>query len=141
GPVHLFASGRRAPDLPGRQRTLYALPDDELVAELRALGGMPQALLDHAELLQLLIPVLRADLALTDTYVPTPGATLGVPITVYTGTADDKVNEEEARAWARHTSAAFRVRTFPGDHFYLIAGRERVTAALSDDLRALARAL
>jgi medium-chain acyl-[acyl-carrier-protein] hydrolase len=141
GPLHLFASGRRAPDVPSRQRELHALPDDELVAELRELGGMPQALLDHPELMQLLIPVLRADLALTESYTPTPGATIAAPITAYTGLADGKVSEADARAWARHTSAGFALRAFPGDHFYLFAERDRVVQALTADLRPLIAAL
>ncbi|HEU4557491.1 MAG TPA: alpha/beta fold hydrolase [Longimicrobium sp.] len=133
-PVHLFASGRRAPDLPSRQPDLHQLSDDQLLAGLRTLGGMPQALLDHPELLQLLLPVLRADLAVTETYAATPGATIDVPVTVYTGDNDIKVNEDEARAWERHTTAAFRVRTFPGDHFYLFPHRDRVIEALTADL-------
>jgi medium-chain acyl-[acyl-carrier-protein] hydrolase len=135
GPVHLFASGRRAPDVPSRQGDLHALPDAELIAELRELGGMPQALLDHPELMQLLLPVLRADLALTETYTPVPGATIAAPVTAYTGAADGKVAEEDARAWGRHTTAAFALRTFPGDHFYLFAERDRVIQSLTADLR------
>lgn len=141
GPVHLFASGRRAPDLPSRQRDVHRLPDGELVAELQALGGIPQALLDHPELLQLLLPILRADLALTETYTPTPGATIGIPITACNGDRDDKVTADEARAWGRHTTAAFRERTFPGDHFYLFARRDLVLPALSADLRSITATL
>jgi surfactin synthase thioesterase subunit len=140
-PVHLFASGRRAPDVPSRQRDVHALPDDELIDELRALGGMPQALLDHTELLQLVLPVLRADMAVTETYTPTPGATVAVPITACTGLWDGKVSEDEARAWSRHTTAGFRLRTFPGDHFYLFSERDAVIQALSADLRSITAAL
>jgi medium-chain acyl-[acyl-carrier-protein] hydrolase len=141
GPVHLFASGRRAPDLPSRQPDMHRLPDAELIDALRELGGMPAALLEHAELLQLLLPILRADLALTETYTPTPGATIPVPIITYNGAADGKVSDDEARAWGRHTTADFRVRTFPGDHFYLFAQRERVIQALGEDLRQVIAAL
>lgn len=139
-PVHLFASGRRAPDLPSRQPDLHQLGDTELIAGLRELGGMPQVLLDHEELLQLVLPVLRADLAVTETYAATPGAAIAAPITVYTGVDDGKVNDDEARAWARHTTGAFRLRTFPGDHFYVIAQRDLVLQALARDLREVAGA-
>lgn len=141
GPVHLFASGRRAPDVPSRQRDVHGLPEGELIDELRTLGGMPQALLDHPELLQLVLPVLRADMAMTETYTPTPGATVDVPITACTGLWDGKVSEDEARAWGRHTTAGFRLRTFPGDHFYLFAERDAVIQALSADLRSIVSAL
>jgi len=141
GPVHLFASGRRAPDLPSRQRDLHDRPDGELIAGLRELGGMPQALLDHPELMQLLLPVMRADLALTETYVATPGATIAAPITAYTGAADGKVAEEDARGWERHTTGAFAMRIFPGDHFYLFPGRDLVIESLKRELEPLIAAL
>lgn len=141
GPVHLFASGRRAPSLPSRQRAVHQLPDDELLADLRELGGIPPALLEHPELLELLITVMRADMALTETYTPTPGATIAAPITVYTGDRDNKVDKDEAAAWSQHTTGAFRVRTFPGDHFYLLAHRDLVLQALSADLSSITAAL
>jgi medium-chain acyl-[acyl-carrier-protein] hydrolase len=140
-PVHLFASGRRAPDLPCRQPDLHRLPDGDVIAGLRELGGMPAELLEHTELLQLLLPMLRADLALTETYVATPGAAIGVPITVYTGMEDVRVSLDEARAWERHTTARFRLRTFHGDHFYLFTDRDRVIQALGEDLRAVLAAI
>jgi surfactin synthase thioesterase subunit len=80
-------------------------------------------------------------MAVTELYAPTPGATIDVPITAGTGAWDDKVSEDEARAWSRHTTAEFRLRTFPGDHFYLFAGRDAVIQALSADLRSIVSAL
>lgn len=137
GPLHLFASGRRAPHLAGRQRPVHQLPQPELVAELAALGGMPRELLAHPELMDLLVPLLRADMALAETYAPTDEPPLSIPITVYTGTEDVKVSPDEAGGWERHTSGEFRLRRFPGDHFYLFSDRERSLAALSADLRAM----
>ena len=135
GPVHLFASGRRAPHLPSRLRDVHQLPQDELVAELAELGGMPREVLEHPELLALLVPLLRADMALTETYDHRDEPPLDTPITAMTGTEDPKVSLDEAEAWGRHTSGGFRLHTFPGDHFYLFSGRDRVIATLSADLR------
>jgi len=137
GPVHLFASGRRAPHLPSRQPDVHQLPQPELVAELATLGGMPREILEHPELLALLVPLLRADMALTETYELRDEPPLDVPITALTGTEDVKVSLDEAEGWARHTAAGFRLHTFPGDHFFLFSGRERVLASLSADLRSL----
>ena len=136
--LHLFASGRRAPDLPNRQRDLHQLGEEELLADLRLLGGIPDALLEHAEMRKLLIPLLRADMALTETYRFAEEPPLEVPITAYGGDADPKAPLEDLRAWARHTTS-FRTRVFPGDHFYLASGRDAVLAALSADLRAVLR--
>jgi medium-chain acyl-[acyl-carrier-protein] hydrolase len=141
GPVHLFASGRRAPHLPSRGRDVHQLPQPELIAELTALGGMPREVLDHPELLELLVPLLRADMALNETYEHRDEPPLEVPITALTGTSDVKVTLAEAEAWERHTSAGFRLHVFPGDHFFLFSGRERVLASLSADLHTLLASL
>jgi len=135
GPVHLFASARRAPHLPSRQRDMHRLPQDELVAELASLGGMPRQILEHPELLELLLPVLRADMALTETYEHADEPPLPIPITALTGTEDANVSIEEARAWERHTAAPFRLHTFPGDHFYLYSARQPVIDAMHPALR------
>jgi surfactin synthase thioesterase subunit len=138
GPVHLFASGRRAPDRPSRLPDVHHLPDAELIAELGRLGGMPQQVVEHPELMQLLLPLLRADMALIETYEFREEPPLPVPITVYTGAGDPRVNQDEALAWERHTAAGFAVRTFPGDHFYLAGGdRSPVLSTLSADLRSV----
>jgi medium-chain acyl-[acyl-carrier-protein] hydrolase len=137
GPVHLFASGRRAPHLPPRQRNVHLLPQAELVEELVALGGMPPQVLEHPELLDLFVPVLRADMALTETREHRDEPPLDTPITALTGTEDAKVSLDEAEAWGLHTRGGFRLHTFPGDHFYLFSSRERVLPVLSEGLRPL----
>lgn len=139
GPVHLFASGRRAPALPARTPDVHHLPDDELVAELATLGGIPAAVIEHRELRQLLVPLLRADMALTETYRYRPEPPLSIPITALAGDRDPKVTAGDAAAWARETAAAFELRTYPGDHFYLASGRDAVVAGLSADLAAIVR--
>lgn len=137
GPVHLFASGRRAPHLPSRTRDVHQLPQAELVAELAELGGMPREVLEHPELMALLVPLLRADMALTETYEHRDEPPLAAPITALGGTEDAKVPLSDVEAWGRHTCGGFRLHAFPGDHFYLYSRREPVIAALLPLLRPL----
>ena len=139
GPVHFFASGRRAPDVPSRQRAVHALPDDELVADLVELGGIPEAVLADPEMRALILPLLRADMALTETYRYTEEPPFDFPLTAYGGVDDAKVPREDLEAWGRHTAAGFRLRIFPGDHFYLLAHRGETLRVLSRDLSAVAR--
>ena len=68
-PVHLFVSAGRAPQIPHRAPPIHALPDDEFLAELRRLNGTPRELLDHEELMEVMLPILRADFALYETYL------------------------------------------------------------------------
>jgi medium-chain acyl-[acyl-carrier-protein] hydrolase len=119
GPVALFVSGRRAPQLPGSDRTTFNLPEREFIAELRRLNGTPNELLDHSELKNLFLPTIRADFELVETHVYEPEAPLTCPIHAYGGLQDETVPEGNMRAWQEQTSRAFKMRMFPGDHFFI----------------------
>ncbi len=134
GPRHLFASGRRAPDVPSPAPPIGHLPDDEFLAELGELGGMPRELLENREIMQMLLPVLRADAALHESYGFREEAPLSCPITAYGGVADAKVSRESIDAWGRHTHGPFRVRMFPGGHFFPQSERESFLRVFSADL-------
>src|SRR3954453_3800140 len=87
-PDHLFVSGHRAPHLPSRRRPLHHLADDAFIAGVRALNGTPREVFEHPELVELLLPMLRADFELLETYVELPGPRLSCPITALGGNAD-----------------------------------------------------
>lgn len=137
GPRHLFASGRRAPDLPAETEPIHALPEAEFLAELEKLGGIPATLLEHRELLELLVPTLRADVTMHETYVFGEEAPLAFPITAYGGETDPRVSRAQLEAWGRHTAGPFVMRIFPGGHFYLQEDRATVLRTLSSDLQAV----
>lgn len=136
-PLHLFASGRPAPHLPDDEPPLHALPDDELLVELRRLRGTPDEVLQNTELMELLLPLLRADFAASETYVCAPEPPLVVPISAYGGREDVDVPEERLAAWREQTTAAFRHVMFPGDHFFQVENRDLVLEELSRELHHL----
>jgi medium-chain acyl-[acyl-carrier-protein] hydrolase len=133
-PIHLFASGNRPPHLPYETRIQSLLSDDELVAELKELGGLTQELLDNPEYLELVLPVVRADLALLERYEWTEAPPLPCPLSAYGGEEDPDVRAEDLERWRPHTAAAFAVRLFPGGHFFVHDERDRVLAAVGEDL-------
>lgn len=129
----LFVSGRPAPH---RQRpgALHLRDDDALIAELRRLGGPSDVVLDNPELRDLYLPALRNDYRVVETYRPEPGPPLSVPVTAYIGDRDPEVTPEEARGWADVTDGGFKLRIFPGDHFYLVPHRADVLGAVLREL-------
>ena len=129
-PAHLFVSGHRAPHLPRQHEELSNLDDSTLLEELRKLGGSPEAALNHAELMDLLLPMLRADFAVCETYAYVPRHPLHCPITALGGLQDPYVDREQLEAWRQHTQGDFSVRMFAGDHFFPIAHPARVTQVL-----------
>lgn len=75
-PAHLFASGHRAPQLPNPVLPMYNLPDSELLKEINRLNGTPPEVLEHPELMQLMLPLLRADFEAIETYSYSPAPRL-----------------------------------------------------------------
>jgi len=118
-PIHLLISGHRAPQVPAPNPPIHALPDPALREKLRHLNGTPAAVLNHPELMQLFLPVLRADFAIVETYRYSPEPPLKCPLTVLGGLQDPEVHPDDLRAWQNQTTAAFTLKLFPGDHFFL----------------------
>jgi len=133
GPDHLFVSGRRAPRLPEPGPAMHGLPDAEFVAEIRErFDGIPPAILQEPEILQLLLPALRADMAALETYTYRPEEPLDCPITAFGGEDDPWATQDELEAWREETSASFVTRRFPGGHFYLQQAEPRLLPALAE---------
>jgi medium-chain acyl-[acyl-carrier-protein] hydrolase len=119
-PDHLFLSGMRAPNLPDRDPR-HTLPDDELLVTAEFAGV-------DEELQELLLPLLRADLRLCETYTYRPGPPLPCPLTVLAGSDDHTVDSTELADWRKHTSAGFELRLIPGAPHLYVRGAERQLA-------------
>jgi medium-chain acyl-[acyl-carrier-protein] hydrolase len=136
-PLHLFVSGHRAPQMPDPDPPIHQLPESAFIAELRRLNGTPEEVLQNKELMELMIPLLRADFAIHETYVYTPEAPLVCPISAFGGLQDDKVSRDNLVAWRDQTDGAFTLRMFPGDHFFLHSAQIQLLQAVSRDLTLL----
>ncbi len=136
-PAQLLVSGRRAPQMPSSARPIYNLPEDEFRAELLRLNGTPVEVLEHAELMSLLLPLLRADFELIQTYEYSDDAPLTCPITVYGGVEDHEVPREVLAPWEQQTTARFSLHMLPGDHFFLRSASRLLLHLLERELRPL----
>jgi surfactin synthase thioesterase subunit len=127
-PRHLFVSGRRPPHLPGPESPLHPLPDREFLAELsRRYGGMSEVM-RYPELVEVVLPAIRADVRALELHRPPLRPPLACPISAFGGAEDRLTPREHLEAWRGETSGAFRVRVFAGGHFYLDARRPEVLA-------------
>ncbi|MBD2665592.1 hypothetical protein B6N60_03548 [Richelia sinica FACHB-800] len=134
-PVHLFISGRRAPQLPDSKPSVHNLPEAEFIAELHRLNGTPPAVLGNAELMQLFLPILRADFAVLETYIYHPEPPLECPITVFGGLEDTEVDCNQLQAWQEQTKADFNLHMFPGNHFFIHSTQAFLIKALEQHLK------
>ncbi len=137
-PRHLFVSGRRAPQLPLGRRAFQDLPDMELVAEIRKLSGDANGLFDSEEMRALLLPMVRADFALHDSYAYQDEHPLDVPVSVFGGLDDETTSEQNLRAWQAHTLLPIRLGLYPGGHFFVDSSRREVLQALAETLASAA---
>ncbi|GAA1918382.1 thioesterase II family protein [Streptantibioticus ferralitis] len=133
-PLRLYVSAHRAPHLPLRERRITHLSDDEFTNHLRELGGTPAEVFDSPELMRLLLPVLRADFALSESFGHPVGDPLDCPITAFGGTHDPDVNVAELSAWQQHTNDRCPVRMFDGDHFFITAAQAALIEAVREEL-------
>jgi len=134
-PVHLFVSGRRAPQIPRTSRVWHDAPEPEFIEELRSLAGTPPEVLAHPELMQLMIPLLRADFSVVQTYTYAPAPPLDCPITAIGGLQDKDANREHLEAWREQTNASFIVRMLQGNHFFLNTERALLLRMIAQELR------
>jgi len=132
-PRVLVASAARAPQYRRNHVPPPAPTDDQLLDELRRLQGIPAEMLDDPVLLRSILAALKADAALYRNYIYIDDAPLPCPIRAYGGFADPNVRPEHLEAWGQQTTASFRVRIFPGGHFYLNAHAAELRAALLAD--------
>ena len=139
GPSHLFVSGRPAPQLRGRTPHNYQLPDPELIEELKRLNGTPPEVFSHPELLELMLPIIRADFEVVQTYAYRPEPPLACPITAFGGVEDAEVSRDELEAWRSQTTGAFRRLMLPGDHFFIHSEQFSILRQIWSELESSAR--
>lgn len=129
-PVHLFISGRRAPQIPDLDPPIHNLPEHQFLQKLRELNGTPEEILQNRELMQVVLPMLRADFALIETYTYQPESPLTCPITVFGGLQDTVVSLKALEGWRQQTLAQFVLHLVPGNHFFLHTAQTQLLNSL-----------
>jgi medium-chain acyl-[acyl-carrier-protein] hydrolase len=136
-PLRLFVSGRGAPQLRNTLPPISGLPDTALFAELqRRYGGIPAQVWQNPELRALLLPQLRADLALVETYAHAhaPAPPLPCALTACGGQQDRLVDRASLAAWRSQVRDDISVHMFEGDHFYLNQSPQPLLQAIGTSL-------
>lgn len=117
-PLHLFLTGGGAPSTKENRRILHSMSQADLVEKLKEMGGMPDIVLNDHKLLDLFLPIIRADFKATESFVYGGPAGLNIPITAITGDQEN-ISDERVAAWQLETSARLDIKKLPGDHFFI----------------------
>lgn len=135
-PVHMFVSSCLAPQSRRRREKItYNLPEAEFIKEVRGFNGIPKELLEHSEeLMQLTMPLLRADFEACQTYEYLAEPSLKCPLTVVGGWQDKGLNHSDLEEWCEQTTAACTVRMVSGDHLFINTSRTWILRLLAEEL-------
>ena len=112
-------------------KLFHKLSDEELLAEIRDFGVLSDELLEHPELLELAMPILRADCTAHETYECDEQPPFDFPIWIYGGLGDDTVERERLDAWQIHTTADCRVHMIMGGHLFVDDMPEQLLQSLA----------
>ena len=121
-PEHLIVSGSRAPHIP-EPSPLHDLPENEFIQGLKRFSGTPETVLRNRELMDIFIPILRADLAVEETYIFNKEELLDIPISAFFGQRDKEAPQSVVAAWEEHTCNSFFLHGIEGDHFFISKGQ------------------
>jgi surfactin synthase thioesterase subunit len=130
---HLFVSGAG----PDAQRTALAggLDDEEFLAGVERITGYRHPAFDVPQLRAVLLPALRADVHMHESYRPCDAKPIDVGVTTLRGTGDVLVGAQEMALWSRVTTAPIRKVELPGDHMYVVDSGAAVVDVVADVLR------
>jgi medium-chain acyl-[acyl-carrier-protein] hydrolase len=133
-PAQLFVSATEAPHRRRAEELLSGLPKGELVKKLHEFNGTPVEVLQNDELLDLMLPTIRADFELCETYEYHPEPPLECPMRIYGGLEDHEVEAGRLAAWSEMTVGTCEIRMFPGGHFYINSSRAIFLQTFAGDL-------
>ncbi len=134
-PTGLLLSARHAPQLAPLVPPIHRLPQLAFLDALRRYQGTPEAVLQNAEIMELLLPVLRADFTLCETYAYHEEPPLDCPIAVFGGLQDEYADRPSLQAWQKQTCSTFSLQMFPGHHFFLNTVGEQLLQAIVQQLQ------
>jgi len=136
-PGHLLVSGRRAPEVRYSKPISVGTSDKQFLAYLSELDGMPADVLGSPELLSLMLPALRADFRLGETYEYAEEPPLSCPITAIGGVSDGEAEADKIDGWHRQTTNGFAKHVLPGNHFFIHSHQRELIALVGAAMRPL----
>lgn len=134
-PKLFIASGSNSPDSIRTKSKTFHLPDAEFIAELARMNGTPQEVLANAELMSLLLPLLRSDFEIAETYRYTGASKFDCPVYILGGVADQDVPVAKLADWGAFFTGKAQVQTFADGHFFIESQQADVVAWLKPVLQ------
>lgn len=117
-PMHVFFSGRKAPNIISEEELIHKLPRDEFKQKIIELGGTPEELFENQELFDLFLPILKADFKIVEEYKYIKKRKLDCNVTILYG-KEEHSNIIHITDWKKHTENSCITFSFEGGHFFI----------------------
>ncbi|WP_444997358.1 thioesterase II family protein [Aliikangiella sp. IMCC44359] len=134
-PEHMILSAKRAPQLIKNQKISYNLPEEEFIEKVRNMKGTPEEVLNNKEIMQILLPLLRADFQISETYKFKDEEPLNIPFTLLGGVHDENIPEADVGAWEDNSAKDSIFIKINGGHFFIHSHETQVIAHVKDVLK------
>ncbi|WP_379155582.1 thioesterase II family protein [Paenibacillus sp. sgz5001063] len=133
-PLHLFVSGRQAPQL--ESETEYSSMDDSnFIGALRDYGGTSEDVLDNPDVLKVFLPILKSDFQITENYKYQQNqASVTCGLTVLTGRNDNHIRFRDLLPWKELGNASSHIYEMRGGHFFITEYPEEVSKLINQIL-------
>ncbi len=131
-PLHFIASGSRAPHLASDKKRIFNLPDKEFISELKKLNGTPKDVLENNELMELLLPMLRADFKIAENYCYSGSEIFNCPISLLAGNDDIDITLSMLEGWVDHFTEIKNIYIVSGNHFFIDNNTEAVIQKINE---------
>lgn len=118
-PLHFIASGSRGPQVEMNEKPIHSLPTEEFLKELKKMNGTSDELLHNSELMNVLMPMLRADFKISETHVSTENTCFNIPLSIFGGADDTKIDLNSLNRWKELFTSLSEITIFPGGHFFI----------------------
>ena len=132
-PKLFLASGMRAAHLKDPRPPIAWLPDDPLIEALKERYDL-EVSGESMELVQLMLPTIRADILAIEKYGYQKEPPFKFPIIGFGGNSDGGVTLAEIEAWSLHTTAKFKHYQMDGSHFFINSERDQLLKLIYDEL-------
>ena len=129
-PERLFLAAHRAAHLPLQRPPMSTLSDADFIEKIRGYGGFVDEILNNSEMMELILPTIRADFRLCDHYKLKDQTLIQCPIHVFAGSQDTQTLLESTYAWSLRSQAPVDIQVFSGGHFFIQSHMHEVHDAI-----------
>ena len=117
-PLHFFASGSSAPCVPYTKDHIHDLPNNDFIVKIGELNGSPEEVLANKEIMDLLLPAMRADFKIIETYCNLAKLNIPIKLSVFAGREDD-IEQENIEKWLDLFKTTTGIHWISGDHYFI----------------------